>query len=54
MKFTGERIADLAQQCVERQLNPDEIRKVAYMLPVFVSGVFILELKLRHGIEIPI
>ena len=52
--FTGERIAILAQQCVDNKLNADEIKKVAYMLPLMVSSVFILELKFKHGIEIPI
>ena len=50
--FTGERIAKLAQQCAERKLNKNEMMKVAKMLPMFVSAVFILELKLKHGIEI--
>jgi len=52
--FTGERIARLARQCADRKLSPAEIRKVYLMLPLLASSVFLLELKLRHGIEIPI
>lgn len=52
--FTGERIARLAQQCVERQLSPEDIRRIADMLPLVVFSVFILELELRHGITLPV
>lgn len=52
--FTGERIAQLAKDCAERKLSPAELKRIAYMLPLLVSSVFILELKLKHGIEIPV
>ena len=52
--FTGERIAKLAEDCAKRKLSPEELRRIAYMLPLFVSSVFILELQVKHGIEIPI
>ena len=50
--FTGERIARLAQQAVEQKLTQDQLVKVAKLLPIFVSSIFILELKLKHGIDV--
>jgi hypothetical protein len=52
--FTGERIAKLAKDCADRKLSPVELKRIAFMLPLIASSLFILELEIKHGIQIPV